>query len=76
MKKTPWFSAEVRPVRRGVYERRFPSGTIKFAKWDGRKWHTGYGVDPLWAASENNVSGYQCDFGDPDWRGLTTKDGK
>jgi hypothetical protein len=36
-KKTPWFDGSVKPVRLGVYQRRYVGGA-RYARWTGRYW--------------------------------------
>jgi hypothetical protein len=38
MKLTPWFSHDLKPVRKGMYSTRF-SGHVGFSYWNGRRWH-------------------------------------
>jgi hypothetical protein len=59
-KLTPWFPAEVDPVRAGVYEVS-QTGRISRAVWDGVRWKTDgfYGTD--------NLSWF---FWGDKWRGL------
>lgn len=41
-KFTPWFPAHVKPVRKGVYQRKGYLGRYSF--WDGKKWCMGFDV--------------------------------
>ena len=40
-KYTPWFPADVMPVRRGVYEVDALSGIRWYRRWDGKVWFSG-----------------------------------
>lgn len=62
---TGWFPGHIKPVRAGVYERRF-GHLIRYARWDGRRWMRS-SSSIVFAATEW--------FGSPmqralDWRGL------
>jgi hypothetical protein len=37
-KLTRLFRGGVKPVRPGVYQRKFPDGSFYYSKWDGAKW--------------------------------------
>lgn len=42
MKLTPWYPGNVKPVRVGVYERKYPSFFLPvFCKWNGDIWFCG-----------------------------------
>lgn len=73
MKKTPWFSGAVRPVRKGLYERKYLYGDLSpgtyttptLSVWNGREWVHQYDT--------TTVSGYQphfCGGTDFYWRGV------
>src|SRR5437868_5649119 len=71
MKKTPWFGPQIRPVRAGVYETRWPKRADhplhpQYQHWDGLVW-SGW-ASSIDAAELNagNVSIRQ----QPQWRGL------
>lgn len=75
---TPWFSADSKPARPGVYQRNFgflASESPVFSYWDGRNWYW-WGETPV-AAQGNFLNGSfsmcQAGFG---WRGLLDKDAK
>jgi putative component of toxin-antitoxin plasmid stabilization module len=57
MRLAPWYPGTVKPVRKGVYDFRFPNGAILRLRWDGRRWKT-------WA---NNVL---IVIAEDKWRGL------
>ena len=38
MKKTPWFPAHIKPVRKGRYEVAFTTGGSAEAVWTGEAW--------------------------------------
>lgn len=75
MKKTPWFTGQVNPVRPGVYQRDYRQAKncdrvvgIAFNHWDGKKWSlfdsTANGAE----RSEELWSSHQ----DLPWRGLAS----
>lgn len=65
-KKTPWLPREVKPIRVGVYERRYPTGAVSFSKWDGERWYVqGFSVGI--ASNIPEVSMWQ----NLPWRGLS-----
>jgi hypothetical protein len=72
MKLTEWFPGDVKPVRRGVYERDFGDGThltfSGFSRWTGSRW-AWRGATPDEAASEKAMS---INYG-LRWRGLAEK---
>jgi hypothetical protein len=41
MKLTPWFPANVKPVRVGVYQVRDTDTLPWYRRWDGAHWHIG-----------------------------------
>jgi|APGre2960657373_1045057.scaffolds.fasta_scaffold136004_1 hypothetical protein len=45
MKLTPWFPANVKPVRVGVYEVRMKAPWYRY--WDGVHWHAGHCTSEL-----------------------------
>ena len=63
---TPWFPADVTPVRPGVYQRGFPNGVWCYAEWTGAQWLIGQ-MTAKKAARSRKVSYLQGSFG---WRGL------
>lgn len=72
-KVTPWFPADVKPVRPGVYERDMESvglrGYGQWSHWDGERWG-GYGADKKIAMrNAESPSAYQS----IPWRGLARK---
>ncbi len=44
MKLTEWFPGDVKPVRKGVYQRRFGDGCVVFSRWNGRAWMYAHGT--------------------------------
>ncbi len=65
MKLTPWFPANVKPVRAGVYE--IQDGLAAwYRRWDGLRWYVG-GPTPGWASNE--IIGLDNGHRAP-WRGL------
>lgn len=69
-KLTPWFPGEVKPVRRGVYERFTPTeSTPTFQHWNGEFWgFRGSCIDD--AAHGIDKSVFQFEH---KWRGLASK---
>jgi hypothetical protein len=66
MKLTPWFPADVKPVRPGVYKVKTRSGRPWYRRWDGKVWFVGSNT-PKDAASKIE----QLWFIDSrSWRGL------
>lgn len=37
--RTHWIPPGIKPELPGVYERQYPSGNVRFNKWDGEQWH-------------------------------------
>jgi hypothetical protein len=67
MKLTDWFPPEVKPVRVGVYERKFGSSeNCGLCKWNGKAWFWRCKT-PFDASTESVKSGFQ----ELPWRGLT-----
>jgi hypothetical protein len=66
MKFTPWFPADVMPVRPGVYEVHSPDGTRWYQRWDGECWYRRRST-PESAASEMEQLWF---FNSLPWRGL------
>ena len=66
---TPWFPADVIPVREGVYEVKQPDGPW-FRRFDGHQWYCG-ATDPCLAAMRQT----ELPAGWPPrrWRGLTAE---
>lgn len=65
MKKTPWFPADVKPARPGVYEVKACRGSTWYRRWNGLIWFIGdYSVS--YAAKEQAPT-----FIRSPWRGLT-----
>lgn len=64
-KKTPWLPGSVKPIRSGVYERRYPTGAISFSKWDGKRWR----VQGFSVGIANNIPEVSM-WQDLPWRGL------
>lgn len=62
-KRTPWFPADVKPVRPGLYERKYPERqNISFPdRWDGEHWFIRF-----FDGQEIFMSGSKLK-----WRGLT-----
>lgn len=67
MKLTPWFEGTTKPVRPGMYQRRFV--TTAWARWDGTYWYESY-TDKELAEKETRISAIQ---GAAQWRGLANE---
>ena len=66
MKHTPWFPANVKPVRAGVYQSKEPL-LPWYRYWDGEYWHAG-GPTPILAKS---YAGVRFEETPPEpWRGI------
>lgn len=69
MKETPWYPGSIKPVRDGVYKRRFtPVMSAVFSKFKGGRWHF-FSETPKGAARVPGVSACQNE----DWCGLAEK---
>lgn len=67
-KVTPWFPGSVKPVRAGVYERRYSGNAIAYSRWDGTQWlHGSYEFD---LARRAKYPTFQPSL---PWRGLAAK---
>lgn len=67
MKLTPWYPGHVKPVRVGVYERKYPDiyHAAVYSKWHGKNWGCGvYNIDQ--ANREQSISAHQSLL----WRGI------
>jgi hypothetical protein len=58
MKKTDWYSGDVKPVRKGLYERKYSVAQAMLDYWDGQRWR--YGQRDMAALNQHRA-----------WRGLT-----
>ncbi len=66
-KLTPWFPADVEPVRKGVYEVDFGNRLSWFAYWDGQ----GFGYRSTTIKSAHDCRHYKTYLsGKTAWRGL------
>jgi hypothetical protein len=59
-KLTPWFPAEAKPARPGVYEKDFMDYPGDFSRrefqyWDGARWHYGHGTPEETAADARTL---------------------
>lgn len=63
---TPWYPADVKPVRVGVYERKIVVWKVWFSYWNGKKWSIG-GRTPKEAMLYKNIRSNVI----LPWRGLT-----
>lgn len=65
--RTDWLPGDVKPVRRGVYERQCRNRPHLFCKFDGVKWYAGQNTP-----QEAERARLPSIFGDSlPWRGLT-----
>ena len=64
-KLTPWFNYIVKPVRKGIYERKFHGRQSHWSRWNGKHWCLFCGTREA-AAKETMKSMYQ----NLPWRGL------
>lgn len=64
-KLTPWFPAEMRPERVGVYLRNI-GGIKKYALWDGYEWR--FSADSIGDAAKSKTQSFWTTAA---WRGLT-----
>jgi hypothetical protein len=74
MKKTPWFSNDVLPVRIGVYEIEYWSNRAEYQFWDGSGWIFGNSsVDStaMKAVNAPELGAYIYRTSPHRWRGLT-----
>lgn len=74
MNTTKWYPAEVKPVRKGLYQRDFAlvSGhgiTIRFSYWNGRFWG-GWAEHPIAAMKNRRQASSTQSI---PWRGLASK---
>ena len=63
---TPWFDYTVKPVRKGVYERLLPGGSVFFSHWNGEFWGLGVSSPEEARLYRNKPSFYNHGR----WRGL------
>jgi hypothetical protein len=66
---TPWYPGDVKPHRKGVYERQCPEPDDRYSYWNGEFWAPSDStidgaMDPFWIDS---LSDWQT----VPWRGLT-----
>jgi hypothetical protein len=67
MKLTPWYRGDQKPVRVGVYKRRYPAGTNWYCWWDGKAFSNG--CETAHEAKECKDWGYSLLQSLP-WRGV------
>lgn len=76
MKTTKWFPGNVKPVRDGLYQRRYGSKVVYWAMFREGKWRFACGMDyRARAEKERGLSPFQSEANIV-WRGLTSKGGK
>lgn len=68
-KLTPWFPANVKPVREGIYIATVVRGDTFYRYWDGKVWHCG-GDTVAKAAANRGFWRFQNQIR---WRGLAEK---
>ncbi len=71
-KVTHWFEGTVKPARRGVYQREV-WGEVRYARWDGQKWHLSWATLRQAANYDRGVTGLQVMAR---WRGLAENPAK
>ena len=64
-KLTEWFDGSEKPVKRGIYQRKFSTERIVFSKWNGREWLYSWGN-----AGGANQATWKSAAQDLPWRGL------
>ena len=65
MKTTKWFPGNIKPVRVGVYLRKYPHGVSRYCWWDN-----GWGTadnNPFWAKLSRGI---RSEYQNLQWRGL------
>ena len=65
-KETPWFPGSVRPVRVGIYKRRWNIGVVYYSFWNGYFWGLS-SVFPIFAVRDKKESSPNQSIA---WRGL------
>jgi hypothetical protein len=68
---TPWFSGDVRPARKGVYERMGQIG-VRYSHWNGAFWGLTLPT-PEWALQNRNSPSHHHHLR---WRGLASDPAK
>ena len=66
MKLTPWYPGKTKPVRKGVYQRRYGPGEIFFYYWNGEHW----GMYGRTVGSATRWSYAASGWQDLPWRGV------
>jgi hypothetical protein len=67
MKLTPWYRGDQKPVRVGVFKRRYPSGSEAYCWWDEEGFSNG--CKTVYEAKESKDLGYSLLQSLP-WRGV------
>lgn len=67
-KLTPWFPGDVKPARKGIYQRLYPYDKVQHCYWTGRSWRAG-----TWHAGNSMVVKFASDHQRLSWRGLASK---
>ena len=67
---TPWYPAEIKPKRKGVYERDMTHGRGSYSYWNGKYW-CGWGGD-VGIAHYNGIKHHESCVQDAPWRGLAS----
>lgn len=74
MKRTDWFDGEVKPVRAGVYERKYTvNNEVYFAYWSGTKWYNARDTVKRAVDSYNWGLASYTKLDHTKWRGLTSE---
>ena len=69
MKLTKWIHGNIKPVRAGVYQRKYGYGFVSYCYWDGDFWYWREETPALAEACGDRLSSVQT----LPWRGLAEK---
>jgi hypothetical protein len=67
--RTAWYPSEVKPARRGVYERHFGTIGVRFAYWNGKFWGGFANVHRHAVRNRHTPTAHEVAL----WRGLARK---
>lgn len=70
-KLTPWFPADVKPARVGVYQKDFEDETEEYQYWNGKRWFYG-DITPSETLQKFSREGNDTIPLARPWRGLTS----
>lgn len=68
-KTTDWYPPNVKPVRVGIYERKFLSASARFSYWNGKEW----GANDMTPERAYLYRGCPSKYQFLLWRGLTKR---